>query len=153
MNLIKVDFPPMLGEGFHPFSLDDLKVFAVDEFPDSRRRPLLFESLKMYVGLLEVHGLAADVWVDGSFMCQKHEPDDIDMVVVFDPACIRDMTLAAKNAVFSLLKNEYAKARFGLDVRSVRMDDEEGKLFWRKKFGTQRDEITPKGLALLRLKP
>ncbi len=86
-------------------------------------------------------------------MCNKHEPEDIDMVVLYDPAVVRDLSDANWNAVNDLLTTEYAKARFNLDVHAVSGDDEEGTAFWFQKFGTQRDEITPKGLALLRLTP
>ncbi|WP_219342155.1 DUF6932 family protein [Pseudomonas crudilactis] len=153
MNLIKVDFPPLLGRGIHEISLSDLRSLVVDGFPDSRRRPALFECLLTYLELLRDLGLVADVWIDGSFMCNKHEPEDIDMVVLYDPAVVRDLSDANWNAVNDLLTTEYAKARFNLDVHAVSGDDEEGTAFWFQKFGTQRDEITPKGLALLRLTP
>jgi hypothetical protein len=153
MNLIKADFPPLLGEGIHEHSLSSLRSLAVDGFPDSKRRAMLFELFDIYVGLLEQHGLQAEMWIDGSFMCQKHDPDDIDLLVIYDPSCVRDLTESTWNAVNNLLTTAYAKARFKLDVHAVPSDDAEGKAFWFQKFGTQRDEITPKGLALLRLKP
>lgn len=153
MNLIKVDFPPLLGRGIHELTLADLHSLTVHGFPGSKRRPALFECLKIYLELLRELGLIADVWIDGSFMCKKHEPEDIDMVVLFDPACVRDMTDATWNTVNNLLTTEYAKARFNLDVHAISKEDEDGRDFWVQKFGTQRDEITPKGLALLRLKP
>ncbi|SEI90849.1 hypothetical protein SAMN04244572_04133 [Azotobacter beijerinckii] len=147
----KIDYPPLLDGGIHPFTLDDLRQLTVQGFPESTRRPALFSALTIYLELLENTGLKASVWIDGSFMCTKREPDDIDIVVVYDPSSANKISESAMPVVNSLLNTNHVKARFGLHVFDVASDDPEGMGFWFQTFGTQRDERTPKGLAELKV--
>lgn len=149
----KIDYPPLLPEGLHPFDLSGLKRLTVDGFPDSGRRPSLFSTLGVYLDLLTATGLKASIWVDGSFMCSKPEPDDIDLVVVFDPDCADALSEAARPVANALLNTHQVKARFGLHVFPADSSMTEDLAYWRRTFGTQRDEITPKGLAELRVNP
>lgn len=147
----KIDYPPLLDGGIHPYTLEELRQLAVESFPGAARRAALFDALKIYLDLLTNTGLQATVWIDGSFMCLKPDPDDIDMVIVFDPQSARQLSEAARPVVYNLLDTHYAFARFRLHVFRVSSDDHEGLQFWQQKFGTQRDERTPKGLAALRV--
>ncbi|CRI56369.1 DUF6932 family protein [Pseudomonas sp. CCOS 191] len=151
MSQEKVDYPPLLAAGIHPFSLEQLRSLTVDGFPNSSRRSILFGGLSVYVELLQNAGLKSTIWVDGSFMCAKDDPQDIDLVVVYDPENVDSLSEAALPVVNNLLNSNFAAARFGLHVFKVESTDQEGLDFWMQKFGTQRDETTPKGLAALRL--
>lgn len=147
----KIDFPPLLAGGFHPFTLEELRRCTVDDFPESRRRPELFSALSVYLELLSNTGLKADVWIDGSYMSEKPEPEDIDMVVSFDPVSARAMPESARPVVMSLLDTNFVSARFHLHLFRVNQQDAEGVAYWSRLFGTMRDERTPKGMALLRV--
>lgn len=151
MSQEKIDYPPLLRAGIHPHSLSDLRALTVDGFPSSVRRSVLFAGLTVYVELLENAGLKSTIWIDGSFMCSKEEPDDIDIVVVYDPENVDSLSESAMPVVNNLLDTTFASARFGLHVFKVESTDQEGLDFWMQKFGTQRDETTPKGLAALRI--
>jgi len=96
MTQTKVDYPPLLGEGIHPLSLDDLQILTVDGFPDSVRRAGLFGALRLYLEMLESTGFKGFVWIDGSFMCAKNDPDDIDLVLVYDAETIDSISEAAR---------------------------------------------------------
>lgn len=147
----KIDYTPLLPRGLHPFELGELKRLTVDGFPNSERRPALFDSLGVYLDLLNATGLKAEVWVDGSFMCAKPEPDDIDLVVVFDPASADTLSADAKPMAMALLSTNLVKSRFGLHVFAADSTHQDRLDYWRKTFGTQRDEVTPKGLAELKV--
>ena len=148
----KTDFPPLLPvAGIYAHTLVDLRTLTVDAFPESERRPALFGTLNIYLELLEAAGLRAVVWVDGSFMCAKLEPDDIDLVILFDASAVDALSGDALDVLNNLLNTSYVKSRFNLHVFPLASDDEPGAEFWLQKFGTQRDEITPKGLAELRV--
>lgn len=149
----KIDYPPLLPGGLHPYNLSSLKGLTVDEFPDSHRRRALFSSLEVYLDMLAATGLRASVWVDGSFMCSKQEPDDIDLVVAYDPDSVDGISESALPVVNDLLNTNYAFARFRLHVFKIDATLAEDAAFWMQKFGTQRDEITPKGLAELKVNP
>lgn len=89
--------------------------------------------------------------MDGSFMCKKPEPQDIDLVVVYDSACVDALSESALEVLNGLLDTHHVKTRFGLHVFSVASEDDEALEYWSNQFGTQRDEVTPKGLAELRI--
>lgn len=149
----KIDHPPLLPGGFHPFTLQDLHQLTVNDFPESRRRSELFAALSVYLELLSSTGLKADVWVDGSYMSKKQEPDDIDMVVAYDPDSARSIPQSIRPALANLLDTNFVAARFNLHLFRVSQRDEEGIAYWSRLFGTMRDERTPKGMALLRINP
>jgi hypothetical protein len=151
MTDAKTDYPPLLDAGIHPFSIDQLRQLTVTGFPESKRRPGLFGALTVYLDMLESSGFAGTIWVDGSFMCQKLEPDDIDLVIVYESEAIDALSESAKPVVNNLFNTSFVKARFNLHVFQVRTDDKAGVDFWFRKFGTQRDDRTPKGLAALRV--
>lgn len=55
------------------------KVF-VYAFPDSNTRPLLFESYIAYrKAIFSVIGYAFKQWINGSFVTQKQNPNDVDL--------------------------------------------------------------------------
>lgn len=151
MSPEKPDFPPLLAGGIHRFNLSDLELLTVDKFAESTRRKPLFESFKVYLGLLEGTGLSAEIWVDGSFMSEKPEPDDIDLVVLFDATNARSLPQDSQQMLRILLDTHSAVARFNLHVFRIRRDDEEAVSYWRQLFGTMRDNATPKGMASLRV--
>ncbi|MDG9928286.1 MULTISPECIES: hypothetical protein [unclassified Pseudomonas] len=152
MEQPKIDFPPLLAdEGLHPHSLETLRVLTVDAFPESARRQPLYNALTVYLELLQSAGLKAFIWVDGSFMCTKLDPDDIDLVVVYDAQCVDELSESSIELLNGLLNTHQVKTRFGLHVFSAASNDNEALQFWSAQFGTQRDEVTPKGLAELRI--
>lgn len=77
----KTVFPPLLSPGFHHMSADDLKALVVDEFPLSVCRSALWDNLVELLNLLVAADLACDIWIDGSFLTRKIDPEDVDLVV------------------------------------------------------------------------
>ena len=55
---------------------------CVDAFPLSSRRDPIMTALQSMLTSLSVALLRADVWIDGSFVTEKIEPDDVDLVVL-----------------------------------------------------------------------
>jgi len=62
--------------------LPEISRLCVDGFPLSARREPLMRSLQALCTTLSLSLIPAEVWVDGSFLTQKIDPDDIDLVVV-----------------------------------------------------------------------
>ncbi len=74
----KDDFQPVWPPGVVPTSLTELgQAFG----QSGRRRQQLFDSLTAWAGNLKTAGLEARIWVCGSFLTDKPEPGDIDVVV------------------------------------------------------------------------
>lgn len=76
---VKVSHQPLLAPGRHILTIEQLKVLTVTSFPSSTRRPFLFQELeRLHAELMEV-GAVCELWIDGSFLTQKPEPNDIDL--------------------------------------------------------------------------
>jgi hypothetical protein len=78
----KAEFPHLLPVGFHRFTLDELPATFVEPFTYSQRRPMLLEGLRKFAVELSALGIKGELWFDGSFVCEKNEPDDVDLVVI-----------------------------------------------------------------------
>jgi len=78
----KFEFPPLLPVGFHEISLPELRDVCVTAFPGSGRREGLFRNVEAICTSLSVALIRSEVWVDGSFLTKKTEPDDVDLVVL-----------------------------------------------------------------------
>lgn len=147
----KPEFPPLLPAGFHRFALDDLSKTFVLPFAFSLRRPMLLKGLKKFVAELESLGITGELWFDGSFVCEKNDPDDIDLVVVIDPESIEHLTPEQKVAVERTFDNPTARAMFHCDVYCVLRSDTVRVSYWRGWFGFERDGKTPRGIGFISL--
>lgn len=147
----KIDFPPLLPAGLHSHSLESFWALAVEPFPNSARRSMLYTNLQVYLSKLADTGIKARVWLDGSYLTQKPEPDDIDLVVVFDGDSANALTPEAQRLLLVLLDMNIMDSRFKLHVFAVQSTNETGQDYWLHLFGTLRDEVTPKGIAELRV--
>lgn len=104
----KPEFPPLLAQGLHRFNQAGLKALTVDGFPNSTSRPRLWDNFQRVVlnELARVQ-IPCEVWVDGSFLTHKIDPDDVDFVV--------DVPIAAFNTLSpdqQTLFNQYIAMAF-----------------------------------------
>lgn len=85
---LKPEFPPLLAPGRHTMTRDELRALCVTHpvFSISKRRPDIMASLENLLNALSTESIHSEVWVDGSFLTQKIEPDDVDLVVVLQEA-------------------------------------------------------------------
>jgi hypothetical protein len=78
----KQEFPPLLAAGFHKTDLAGLRRLAVIRFPDSFTRPSIMTHLEQIVGRINSAAIAGEIWVDGSFLTEKLNPEDVDVLLV-----------------------------------------------------------------------
>lgn len=147
----KADSPPLLAAGFHTMKLEEIHALTVKKFPNSKRRQPLFDSFVIYTTLLERTGINFKLWIDGSFTTEKNEPNDIDIVIIFDQAQVDSLSENSINELLKLADHDKIKARFNLDVYFEKSDNTYTKAYWRGLFGFLRDEETPKGLITLEI--
>lgn len=135
-------------------SLDQLHKVCVEPFTEERRQ-LLFENLSLFLKNLSKLGLAGKVWVDGSFLTEKPEPGDVDILIVLDSEVCAKFNQTQAEAINAEFNG--AKIRYSCDVYTISDSDSETDMsmraYWRGLFGFYRDESTPKGIALLELAP
>lgn len=80
----KPEFPPLLPAGLQPMSVAELKALTVESFPLSASRSVIFTGLENLLAELNRWAIQAEVWIDGSFLTQKIDPEDCDLVVRLD---------------------------------------------------------------------
>ena len=87
-------------------TLGELRQLCVAKFPDSEVRADImagFEAIHERAGAL---GIKGNVWVDGSFLTQKIDPDDIDFVFLIDASYYESGTKEQYEFIEWLISNE-----------------------------------------------
>jgi hypothetical protein len=72
------EYPPLLPIGRHQMSMADLRQLCVSEFPLSTTRDRIMSGFEEVVRKLDSVGIVGEVWVNGSFLTKKIDPNDID---------------------------------------------------------------------------
>lgn len=82
----KYDHPPLLAPGRHLLSLQEIHDLCVGRFSGVARshRERLYYSLEDFYQRLLVANITCDILVDGSFLTEKPEPEDVDIKVYID---------------------------------------------------------------------
>lgn len=62
-------------------TLAEARVRFVEPFDLSATRPRLFDALVAFVDTLRTAGVTGTLWLDGSFVTEKINPNDIDLVM------------------------------------------------------------------------
>lgn len=155
----KPEFPPLLPHGFHQYSLETLRALCVDQFNGSLTRVAIMDGLERVIARLNSTGLKMDVWVNGSFLTQKLNPDDVDFAARIEEAEWRAADANQKSAVRWLnvtdLKPDhrcdaYAFVEFDQNSVAVSGGWEWDRAYWLRQFGFSRSD-GKKGLAVLKL--
>lgn len=86
------DCPPLLQAGEHVRNIDQLRELCVARFPLSTTRYAIMDGFRKIVGMLEQQRIPCEVVVDGSYLTEEIDPDDIDFAVVVSPAFYENCT-------------------------------------------------------------
>lgn len=95
----KPEFPPILPVGLHPMSVVEIRAMCVGAFPLSTTRNEIMSGLEVLVGALTKGQIPTEVWVDGSFVTQKVDPEDVDVVLCMQGEAYNNGTQEQRNAV------------------------------------------------------
>lgn len=147
----KREFPPLLAPGFRDLTVEELRALCAPA-SSSGRRQYLFARFCDLLALLARLGIPIEIWLDGSFLTEKQEPDDIDLVVLFSSDDANRLSPVDRLWLQGVFNAKIAKARFGCHPFFCPLDDDILRADWAEFFGKSRDG-TPKGLAKLRLEP
>lgn len=144
--MTKPEYDPLLPAGIHDIELSNLDNLFVDNFANNTRRGHLVSQLRIFLTELSKVNAKFEIWLDGSFLTLKDEPDDIDLLIVFDKNQINALSVDEEIIINSLFHRATTKIRYDLDILLCRNDDEKNRSFWRGWFGFTRNEV-PKGIA------
>jgi hypothetical protein len=158
-DLFPTEFPSLLPVGFHRMTMKALRQLCVDGFPLSERRPALMVGLEKVVGKLTESNINGDLWIDGSFLTKKIEPDDVDFTLRLDSVLCDKMTEDQFRTIQLVNSPTYLKASYqchGFVWITYPEDDQrywEGewqRAYWIRQWGFSRGQ-DKKGIALIKL--
>lgn len=131
-------------------SWQGLEDTCLKPFGASSTRSALTSQLAAFLGELRGMGLLGQLWVDGSFVTDKPDPGDVDVVYIPDLACLPELN--ANSARISVLFAQHgAKSIYNCHAYLVDPANMHQLAYWRGLFGFCRDDVTPKGMILLTL--
>jgi hypothetical protein len=98
-----------------------LKQIFVDEFQESQTRHSIFAGfLTFLTNFSNFTNISFDIWIDGSFVTKKLNPNDIDIVLIIDAN-----TLEYKGKeIEALFKSREARQRYNVDAYTIAKYDE-----------------------------
>jgi hypothetical protein len=151
--LAKQDYPPILKAGIHPMTLDQIREAFVSPLPEATPRLRMFSLFDQWVARLRQLNVTGTLWLDGSFVTRKPNPNDLDCVL-WNPSFAGPESEASKIEVTSMIDRASAKAVYGIDLYietplpNARMGRE---AYWRGIFGFQHDGRSAKGFVELKI--
>jgi hypothetical protein len=95
-----------LAAGFHKFSIAELDELCVTAFPYSGVRSDIMAGFKVIHERALTLRIEGEIWIDGSFLTKKIDPQDIDFVFVVDAALYEDGTQEQNEFLEWLISNE-----------------------------------------------
>lgn len=141
--------------------VDDLKALVVDKFPSSQRRGMLWNNFLKIANQLAALAIPCKIWIDGSFLTEKIDPDDVDFVVDL-PVHIADSPNPAQRAFLNQLgsrafcKAEKLHSFLMFDAPAIHAKfaiSERLHAQWKRDFGFAYVSKEPKGIAVLAVQP
>ncbi len=148
----KTEYEPLYDCGFADLTKEEVYSKCVLEFKKHEKRKLLFERFSSFLQKLTKMNLKFQVWIDGSFATKKHEPGDVDALVIIDSEDWFNVKDKDRDFFYKILKNRIeTKARYMSDI-FITFDNEQREInFYLDLFGTWRDNVRKKGIIRLNL--
>lgn len=148
----KEEFTPLLQIGIHNMDASAVRRLCVDRFQHSVSRPRIMNNLEKLIERINHSAIAGVIWVDGSFLTEKLNPDDVDIVFVVSRATYRAMTRDQRQFWVWYKQNSfYDSHRIHNHWAVLDPQDVSGEYiyaYWLRQFGFSRgDEV--KGIASL----
>ena len=142
-----------LTPGFHDWTHDEIKKNLVDSFQNSAGRETIFRGYLQLV--IEITQLVdtAEQWLDGSYVTNKINPGDIDLVSIIDKDKVDCLDPDKQEQLMKLLAGPDTKITHHCDSYFVpKVPDnhphkdsiDKALAYWENWFGTDRNGL-PKG--------
>jgi hypothetical protein len=153
------EYEPLLGQGFHELSLKQLEVICVSNFPNSEIRLTIFNNIKGLFSKIEEQKLSLEIWLNGSFLTKKLNPNDCDLVTripqkIYEGCNNTQLDLLNKiknNLKKELLCDSYLYIVYPHYHTDVKLNDHHYN-YWKDLFGKCRNR-QPKGIGIYKTSP
>jgi hypothetical protein len=113
MPIPELNSDGLLPSGIHDCTIEEVRQ-RFGRFQWSDRRPNLFKQLQEYFDELQGTDIAESLIINGSFVTEKSDPNDIDLILV-----LRDefsMSSPIRPFEYNLLSKRRVRRRYGFDV-------------------------------------
>jgi hypothetical protein len=145
----KPEWPPLLPLGFHALDAIARRRICVERFPGSITRPRILTNLETIINQVNHSAIAGDTWIDGSFLTEKLNPDDVDIALIVTRATVQSFS-AAQLQFFNDFSDRQLYDRYRLDSYGIALDvgtpeGEYAYAYWLRQFGFSRGDV-PKGI-------
>lgn len=158
----KVEYPPLFPAELRPFTVAELRALCVDGFPLSDTRDVIMSCLEHVCSILAQAGIVGDLWVDGSFLTQKIDPEDADVVLVVRSEFLDAATTEQREAV-DWFADEFGELKRWLrchcyplvmypDGHAMFWSSTYRHAYWLRQWGFSRANVL-KGIAVVKLNP
>lgn len=140
----------VIEPGIHEFDMQHFYDVFVQQFTTSERRKEIFKSFIEFIRELANNYAIQEVWIDGSFVTEKVNPNDIDIILFFDVEDYKELrpvwnSIRQRNNIDSyceIIINEQTKSKLSPSDFSIITNQRN---YWRGQFGFDRID-TPKGI-------
>lgn len=152
------EYPALLPLGWHQKSIAELRRLCVDRFPLSNTRDMIMRGLERIVDTLRSHNIVGDLWINGSFVAEKINPNDVDVVLFVDGAFLENATPQQKQAIDWLNSNlrdshycdSYVSTKWP-ESSPLYSYGEYWRAYWIRQWGFNRNDEPVKGIAVIPL--
>lgn len=145
-----MEFEPLLQPGIHDIIKSDLSNHFVSPFASQEKRIQLIERFNYLIEKVEQIGISFEIWINGSFVTNKEEPNDIDIAFFYDPIQANSLPADKQNIFLEVSNNSFSKYRYNCDVYFIPNNDIGLRSYWRGWFGYTRTE-KPKGFVRIKV--
>lgn len=138
----KIEYAPLLGAGLHNLSSDSRRRLCLERFPSSITRKKIYENVESLTATINSHAIKGIIWVDGSFLTEKLNPDDADILLLVGSDDYRHFSQPQRDFVERLSSQSlYDKYRLDNYVAVVGQDatGQYQYAYWLRQFGFGRD--------------
>ena len=154
----------MLPQGFHAMSTEDLRSLCVETFPKSRvRSEIMAGFMAIYEGYVNLK-IEGELWIDGSFLTTKIDPDDIDFIALIPQWFRLHGTVEQQSYIeWMISKEDEPRALFMCHTEVLEVVEDghadynfflDMKNHWEKNvYGFSVKSHDPKGIAVIPLAP
>ena len=146
-----------LNPGIHPYNISDFEEQFVKEFGNSTTRKNIYEKFKIWIKAVINEVKPRYIWLDGSFVTEKIDPNDLDLVIFYRPEDITSEDISERlmfliNASKGFSCDAYVSFCLEhIDPNIVQTYCHEyliNKTYWKGQFGFDRNEQA-KGIVLI----
>jgi hypothetical protein len=153
-----IGFKPLLHVGMHNLTVTQLRNLCVDKFSLSKTREAIMLGLEQVIEKLRLSKVSGELWVDGSFLTEKMNPNDSDVVLFVKSEFCDNATMEQREAMEWLVSNlkdsHYCDSYVSIEYPETHPLHSEGewwKAYWIRQWGFSEEDNIMKGIAVISL--